>query len=80
MFFVIPEMPSKTFVMLYKKLPDHFKISSQDPLCMCKGKNKTAIDIYHWNALNRSNYLLHYTYIRDISDLPYNKSMMKTRV
>ena len=24
MFFVIPEMPSKTFVMLYKKLPDHF--------------------------------------------------------
>ena len=22
--FVIPEMPSKTFVMLYKKLPDHF--------------------------------------------------------
>ena len=25
MFFVIPEMPSKTFVMLYKKLPDHFK-------------------------------------------------------
>ena len=27
MFFVIPEMPSKTFVMLYKKLPDHFKCS-----------------------------------------------------
>ena len=27
MFFVIPEMPSKTFVMLYKKLPDHFKAS-----------------------------------------------------
>ena len=26
MFFVIPEMPSKTFVMLYKKLPGHFKI------------------------------------------------------
>ena len=25
MFFVIPEMPSKTLVMLYKKLPDHFK-------------------------------------------------------
>ena len=25
MFFVIPEMTSKTFVMLYKKLPDHFK-------------------------------------------------------
>ena len=24
MFFVIPEMPSKTFVMLLKKLPDHF--------------------------------------------------------
>ena len=26
MFFVIPEMPSKTFVMFYKKLPDHFKL------------------------------------------------------
>ena len=26
MFFVIPEMPSKTFVMLLKKLPDHFKV------------------------------------------------------
>ena len=24
MFFVIPEMPCKTFVMLKKKLPDHF--------------------------------------------------------
>ena len=29
MFFVIPEMPSKTFVMLYKKLPEHFKKNSQ---------------------------------------------------
>ena len=27
MFFVIPEMPSKTFVMVLKKLPDHFKAS-----------------------------------------------------
>ena len=26
MFFVIPEMPSKTFVMVLKKLPDHFKV------------------------------------------------------
>ena len=25
MFFVIPEMPSKTFVWFKKKLPDHFK-------------------------------------------------------
>ena len=25
MFFVIPEMSSKTFAMLLKKLPDHFK-------------------------------------------------------
>ena len=25
MFFVIPEMPSKTFVIVFKKLPDHFK-------------------------------------------------------
>ena len=27
MFFVIPEMQAKTFVMLYKKLSDHFKYS-----------------------------------------------------
>ena len=27
MFIVIPEMPSKTFVMLYKKLLDHFNKS-----------------------------------------------------
>ena len=26
MFFVIPEMPSKTFVMVLKKLPKHFKV------------------------------------------------------
>ena len=26
MFFVIPKMPSKTFVMVLKKLPDHFKV------------------------------------------------------
>ena len=26
MFFVIPEVPSKTFVMVLKKLPDHFKV------------------------------------------------------
>mgnify|MGYP006975455970 CR=1 FL=1 len=32
--FVIPEMPSKTFVMLYKKLPDHFKVQDQDPYCL----------------------------------------------
>ena len=25
MFSVIPEMPSKTFAMVLKKLPDHFK-------------------------------------------------------
>ena len=25
MFFEIPEMPSKTSVMVFKKLPDHFK-------------------------------------------------------
>ena len=28
MFFVIPKMPSKTFVMVLKKLPDHFKNNS----------------------------------------------------
>ena len=27
MFCVIPEMPSKTFVMVLKKIPDHFKYS-----------------------------------------------------
>ena len=27
MFFVIHEMPSKTFVMLYKKIPDHFNLT-----------------------------------------------------
>ena len=32
MFFVIPEMPSKTIVMLYKKLPDHFKLPWDLPL------------------------------------------------
>ena len=31
MFFVIPEMQSKTFVMVLKKLPDHFK-RSQDKM------------------------------------------------
>ena len=31
MFFVIPEMPSKTFVMVLKKLPDHFKEVDNDP-------------------------------------------------
>ena len=29
MYLVIPEMPSKTFVMLYKKLPDHFNDISE---------------------------------------------------
>ena len=43
MFFVIPEMPSKTFVMILKDLPDHFKFvllkvrmgrsGRRDPLC-----------------------------------------------
>ena len=27
MFFVIPEMPSKTYVMVLKKIPDHFKVA-----------------------------------------------------
>ena len=36
MFLVIPEMLSKTFVMLYKKLPDHLK--DPDPgTFFCKG-------------------------------------------
>ena len=29
MFFVIPEMPSETYVMALKKLPDHFKEKSK---------------------------------------------------
>ena len=28
MFFIIPEMPSKAFVMVKKKLPDHFNLKS----------------------------------------------------
>ena len=39
MFFVIPEMPSKTFVMLYKKLPDHFKLYGNSE----KGAHVTVI-------------------------------------
>ena len=30
MFFVILEMPSKTFVMVRKKLPAHFKVGLKD--------------------------------------------------
>mgnify|MGYP006864200861 CR=1 FL=1 len=37
MFFVIPEMPSKTFVMIDKKLPDHFK----------KGKCRKKLSHYY---------------------------------
>ena len=39
MFFVIPEMPSKTFVMVLKKLPDHFKPSAADNLESTKKKS-----------------------------------------
>ena len=38
MYFVIPEIPSKTFVMLKKKLPDHFKkpiVGARDPVQEC---------------------------------------------
>ena len=31
MFFVIPEMPFKTFVMVLKKIPDHFKLTVSMP-------------------------------------------------
>ena len=35
MFFVIPEMPSKTFVMVKNKLHDHFKSEQTLPkLCL----------------------------------------------
>ena len=41
MFFVIPEMPSKTFVMLYKKkLPDHFKEQRAGALSLPLRKTK----------------------------------------
>ena len=36
-FFVIPEMPSKTFVMLYKKLSDPFKLNI---FFLAKGENE----------------------------------------
>ena len=44
MFFVIPEMPSKTFVMLYKKLPDHFKCVKNVNFLIARDikKNETA--------------------------------------
>ena len=41
MFFVIPEMPSKTFVMLYKKLPDHFNAT----LSHCFNTHKETLSI-----------------------------------
>ena len=36
MFFVITEMPSKTFVMVLKKLPDHFKRGPESISCFQK--------------------------------------------
>ena len=60
MFFVIPEMPSKTFVRLYKKLYDHFKNKVKlclhhelqfdlfvRKLCM----NKTELELV-WSKIN----------------------------
>ena len=45
MFFVIPEMPSKTFVMLYKKLPDHFKYNvGQSNIKSSGGEGLVAVD------------------------------------
>ena len=42
MFFVIPEMPSKTFVMVLKELPDHFN---------ARGKNIIHVRKYQQNRL-----------------------------
>ena len=50
MFFVIPEMPSKTFVMIYKKLPDHFK--SLPPYILTLLFNRYVRDLAH--SLQRS--------------------------
>ena len=41
MFFVIPEIASKTFVMLYKKLPDHFNAT----LSHCFNIHKETLSI-----------------------------------
>ena len=67
MFFVIPEMPSETFVMLYKKLPDHFKYSTisyyrrrrQTPK-NCKNKNelKTKTFTLDLSKFNVKRYIL----------------------
>ena len=56
MFFVIPEMPSKTFVMVLKKLPDHFKdnmlmrIQAGDPVAryfsLDRGKSPHTVGNY----------------------------------
>ena len=46
MFFVIPEMPSKTFVMVLKKLPDHFKMSK-------KGSSKRTLKTIKKSNTNR---------------------------
>ena len=43
MFFVIPEMPSKTFVMVEKKLPDHLKIKVGS---IPRASSKDAADFY----------------------------------
>ena len=45
MFFVIPEMPSKTFVMLYKKLADHFKDINR---AIANIKTKRTIQFVDW--------------------------------
>ena len=44
MFFVIPEMPSKTFVMVVKKLPDHFKIGRRHK----NKESKEKANIFGW--------------------------------
>ena len=54
MFFVIPEMPSKTFVMLYKKLPDHFNVKrytlrafSSGSILLLRTQNKKSLEIFY---------------------------------
>ena len=45
MFFVVPEMPSKSFVMVLKKLPDHFyeKNIKTRKSCSCERKNSPKL-------------------------------------
>ena len=50
MFFVIPEMPSKTFVMVLKKLPDHFN-KSDGSAALCESMIFTESPIKQYRLI-----------------------------